>query len=75
MAPRICFAKECKNARGRSDGVSFYKLPADLDRKRKWLLIVDNEKAAKTQEKNIQICSDHFNQLDFTFCFAVSVAY
>ena len=68
---RICFARGCFNARGKkgSEKVSFFKLPANEERREKWILCVDKNKESKS--KNIQICSDHFEELDFAYCFEV----
>ena len=61
---KLCAAYGCHNREGQEEGRSFYRFPADRDRRRKWLAAVrrvDPDSRKPWQPSNSdRLCSDHF---------------
>ncbi|XP_041129111.1 THAP domain-containing protein 1-like [Polyodon spathula] len=68
--PDVCCAVGCTNRRGKQFRVSFYRIPAEPDRRAKWISAIN--RVAKTDSRNpksktdwtptqyTRLCSEHF---------------
>ena len=56
--PLHCCAPGCTNTAGKAAGVSFYRFPADTERRSKWIAAVKRDSWQPT--KYTRLCSVHF---------------
>uniref|UniRef100_A0A673JN47 THAP-type domain-containing protein n=1 Tax=Sinocyclocheilus rhinocerous TaxID=307959 RepID=A0A673JN47_9TELE len=56
--PSICCAVCCDNSKSQSNGLTFYNIPKNTERRQKWIAAIKRDHWTPTEHS--RLCSEHF---------------
>ncbi|CAK1587967.1 unnamed protein product [Parnassius mnemosyne] len=64
MPRTYCIVYGCLNSASSKPELSYFKLPADFERRSQWLRLIAREDLMSKPPQNYTVCEEHFNAMD-----------